>query len=70
MMSINPYGWISSRLHLPHFPRLRGLVYPLLCLLSLALLPYQPDNDPVTAAAQIAQEVMSTAGMNGGGAAR
>ncbi len=34
---------------------LRRAIYPLLCLLSLALLPYQPEDQPAVAAAQLAQ---------------
>ncbi len=42
---------------------LRRAIYPLLCLLSLALLPYQPEDDPlVHEAARIAQGLMPAGG--------
>jgi hypothetical protein len=34
---------------------LRQAIYPLLCVLSLALLPYQPEDPPTASAAQLAQ---------------
>ena len=47
----------------PHFSvraraLLRRCVYPLLCALSLLLLPYQPDKDPLHEAVQIAQGIV------------
>ncbi len=42
------------------FSMLQRALYPLLCLLCLALLPYQPDNDPLNAAAQIAQSLVGS----------
>jgi hypothetical protein len=40
--------------------KLKKAVYPLLCVLSLALLPYQPEHDPaVVEAARIAQALTS-----------
>jgi len=42
------------------FQVLQRVLYPLLCVLCVALLPYQPDNDPLNAAAQIAQGLLGT----------
>jgi len=42
------------------FKMLQRVLYPLLCVLCLALLPYQPDNDPLNAAAQIAQGLLGS----------